>query len=252
MLGIVLVEQVVDARRDLRALGDAIGTVHREYAEAAGAANVLADDIPLIGSETVLRGNHAQQAACRPDLVVVSRAQTRFQWRYLAERRAVGVVAAAHVSQAAVQLPAFRELVCQPRFRAPSGGVDVAGNGNGSRRNGLDHTRLDQDEVIDLAVEARYGGRPLPGLVDRADIELCGLFRIGIEGAVCGQAFLVGGNQLPVIREALGVTEPDVRGVRIIVTLVTGEAAAQRLVPALPGSRVGDRISRAGRGFGDR
>src|SRR3989338_2437179 len=85
MLGIAFVEQVVDASCDLRSLADAIGAVHRKHAKTTRAADVLTDDVALIGIKASLLRNQTQQRTDCPDLVVISQAKAPFQRRQLCQ-----------------------------------------------------------------------------------------------------------------------------------------------------------------------
>jgi hypothetical protein len=86
MLGVGLVEQVVDADRQLRALVEVVLRIHRDHAKASTRSKILTDDIPLVQRIATLRRHDTPQTADRPLAPRVIGAQTHLEWRNLRQR----------------------------------------------------------------------------------------------------------------------------------------------------------------------
>ncbi|MNM92379.1 hypothetical protein D3C81_1047110 [compost metagenome] len=83
MLGVGFVEQVVDPCAELEVVVHLVGAVQREHAEAGALVIVLADDVPLVFGNAVLRRHQPPQCADAPHVAAVGQAQAAFQGRHL-------------------------------------------------------------------------------------------------------------------------------------------------------------------------
>src|SRR5690606_17286916 len=98
------------------------------------------------------------------------------------------------------------------------------------RTHALHVARLDQDVVVDPAVESRDETFQRAAPPCESGIDLVRPFRVErVECADTGRAFLI--DELPVIGEALRVAEAGVNGRRIRqIALVARETARERLI----------------------
>lgn len=94
VLGVGLVEQVVDAGTELDVLAHAVGAVEREHAEACAFLVVLAHHVAGTLGDAVLRRDQAPQRTGAPGIAAVGQAQAAFQRRHLRQRLAIAAVLA--------------------------------------------------------------------------------------------------------------------------------------------------------------
>lgn len=127
------VEYVVHAGRKQYALDRTPSAVERKHPEPRSRPDILTDDVALVDSDSVLRGDQAPQRTERPGLVVVAEPEACFQRRQLGKWQVVGLVVAAHIGKRGIGSPRTCEPVGETCLGAPADGVDTARDRGGAR-----------------------------------------------------------------------------------------------------------------------
>src|SRR5690606_36950634 len=240
MLAVVLVRQIVDTRAELEVLVQAIRTIDRQYAEAGTFVKVLADHGPLILGHSSLRRGYPPQSTGAPVVALVGQAKAPFQGRNLRHGAIIAAVLAPGVGQTRLGLPVASKTVACARFRTGNGRIDVADLGSEHGRHYPRHI-AEQDVILHQPGIGRNPGFQRPFGILQTDVQLGGLlgpYRVKwLQGTDRPR---IGDEELPVIGEALGMTETCVPGGRQAneFFLVTHKAAVERVAPSFTGGWV--------------
>ena len=229
MLAVGLVQDVIQTSAQLDVFIHLVGGVGGKHAEAGAFGKVFAHHVAFVDRHAVLAADQTPQAGAAPVAVLIGQPQARLQRRDLRQRAAIAGVFAPGVGQAGVGFPVLAQLITHAHFAAHDVGVDVIGLAEAR----VVRIVFEQDEIIDAAYISGDPAVEAFAVVLRADVELRGFLALDAgERILAAVRAKLRREQLPVIREALGITDAGIQHQRQV---------GQRMLQAHKAARQGVR-----------